>query len=226
MTKEELTTTILNLKLPVELEKIILDMIETAEEVNPVLLNTIADILDNQAAYNEQMAQSYQDIQTVNDLTNKELEVLDTEEYAESLEAQNQVQDALIKSLGGEPDPESGSVTASTETATQTQAPSAEAIKDSEAISPMQTNSSDSTKDSDAVDNTGNDTSSDVAPKPTFVPAAPNDNNPAESSDPTAQPISAVLTEGDEQSRQDSIAELKDQLAQMGTPSATPSTTT
>ena len=82
MTKEEIKATILTLKRPEELEKIIFDMVDNAQEVNSGLLNAIADILDNQADFDGAMADAYEDTQKVDEMTIKELEVLDAGQNA------------------------------------------------------------------------------------------------------------------------------------------------
>ena len=203
MTKDEIKATIANLKLPEELEKIIVDMVDSAEEVNGPLLNAIADILDNQADHDNSMADAYDEIQQVDEASTKELQALDAEHDLSLLQAESQIQDDLIKELEDNPE-------------------GAPAAEDPVNV-PQETPMADSVPDMDAQATVGEIPSE---PQPSYSPSTPDiaspivetpasaadaGIDPVDASAPSPAPVPVV----DEQARQDSIAELKDQIAQM-----------
>ena len=96
MTKEELKNYIKKLGLEKELEELIFELIDGAKEVNKVLLNTIADILDQQANFYEKTADIYDELANEYENLYTELSLLNEEEYKERLEAFQQAQEELL----------------------------------------------------------------------------------------------------------------------------------
>jgi hypothetical protein len=99
MTKEELKNYIKRLHLEKELEDLIFELIDGAKEVNKVLLNTIADIIDQQADFYEKTADILEEEADIYEQTAAELSALDAEEYKERFEVIKKTQEELLDEI-------------------------------------------------------------------------------------------------------------------------------
>ena len=99
MTKNYLKNYLINLNLDQELKDLLLELVEGAPEVNNVLLNTIADILEQQGDFYNQVADAMEvEAQEYEDLA-VNLELLDNEEVKARLEALQENQQSLITEI-------------------------------------------------------------------------------------------------------------------------------
>lgn len=99
MKKQKLKDYIVKLQLPQELEKLLFELVDNASEVNQVLLNTIADILDLQADFYEQSADVLDEEADQCETLAAELDALDEEEKAERMEAVFENQKELLSDI-------------------------------------------------------------------------------------------------------------------------------
>jgi hypothetical protein len=99
MNKEELKNYIHSLELPVELEGLLYELVEGAPEVNQVLLDAVADVIDMQADFLQKEADVLnQEADQYEDLAN-ELNLLDEEEYTQRATLMQQSQEQLLNEL-------------------------------------------------------------------------------------------------------------------------------
>lgn len=99
MTKEELKKQISELGLDEELETLLFELVDSAEGVNQVLLNTVADVLDLQADFYERAADILMDEAEIYEGLQQELEKIDSDEITQQFEAVQQSQETLLQEL-------------------------------------------------------------------------------------------------------------------------------
>jgi hypothetical protein len=99
MSKNELIAMITELRMDDELRGLIIELIEGAESVNDLLLDTIADILEMQAEFYENAAEILMDESEEYETLEEQLKTLDKQETAQKLEATIQEQEALLSVL-------------------------------------------------------------------------------------------------------------------------------
>ncbi len=225
MDKDEIKKTILSLALPNELESIIIDMIDQAKEVNAALLNTIANILDNQADYYDAYANALEQAEEAQEVVNAELGALEAEKYSDKLEAYSKYQDNQQKLINPTPND-------TAETNSPANSPVVEETVsqvDTPSTSPEQENiaSSEPEKTPAVTDQTYTAETPSISPEPipqpTFVPPTVETiNTPTQDpAMPAAEsaPTSEYKTEAEEE-RQEAIADVKEQITQMDENSA------
>lgn len=99
MNKDQLKQYITDLRLEAELEELIFELIDGAEEVNQTLLNTVADILENQADFYENVAKVLDQEADEYEALGEAVQALDAEEQEQRLQAIFDSQDQLLKEL-------------------------------------------------------------------------------------------------------------------------------
>ena len=99
MSKDQLKRTIKDLNLDPELQKLIYELVDGASEVNKELLSAVADAIDLQADFYGKTAEIMEEEADAMESLSAELELLDTEEIKERLEAMKETQDGLLSDL-------------------------------------------------------------------------------------------------------------------------------
>lgn len=99
MTKDDLKEYIKKLGLPNELEELLFELIDKAPEVNQLLLNTIADILDLQADFYEKEAEIMEEVAEEYDKLIDEFNLLSEEKRVLRLEAIEKNQQELLEAI-------------------------------------------------------------------------------------------------------------------------------
>jgi hypothetical protein len=99
MNKEELKQYLKNMQLEEGLETMLFDLIEKAPQVDQVLLNTVADILDLQADFYEQNAEMLEEEAEEYETLAAELNTLDEEENTARVEALLEHQKTLLSDI-------------------------------------------------------------------------------------------------------------------------------
>lgn len=108
MTKDELLSSIEELNLEREIFELIKELIDGSSDVNPSLLGTIADVLEQQADFYENLADVLdQEAEEWNMLADG-LDILDQEEFNAKLEAIQKHQEEMLQDVINKTDTEKG----------------------------------------------------------------------------------------------------------------------
>lgn len=99
MNKEELKQYLKNMQLEERLEAMLFDLIDKAPQIDQVLLNTVADILDLQADFYEQSAEMLEEEAEEYETLATELNTLDEEENTARMEALLENQKTLLSDI-------------------------------------------------------------------------------------------------------------------------------
>lgn len=99
MNKEELKNFVKDVRLEKELEDLAFELIDNAQDVNAILLNSVADIIELQAKFDADVADILEEEAEEYKTLAEELGELDEEEVAERMEAMKQHQEELLAKL-------------------------------------------------------------------------------------------------------------------------------
>ncbi|MEW5805483.1 MAG: hypothetical protein AB1721_02030 [Patescibacteria group bacterium] len=99
MNKQELIEFIKNLQLESKFEQMVLEIINDTQEITPQLLNSLADILEQYAEYQNNLANLYD--QAANEIgkTVSRLQDLDKQELEQKLIAVDQIQEQALQAI-------------------------------------------------------------------------------------------------------------------------------
>ena len=99
MTKEELKVYISNIGLDEDIEMLLYELIDSANEVNDILLNAVADVLDMQADFYQRTADVLMDEVNEYGALQEQLDAIENEELKEQLDTIADNQEEFIKDL-------------------------------------------------------------------------------------------------------------------------------